>query len=167
MQDNEKYNYLRLDITLNRGGYDYEDIQDLFEEPFSTLYPTRIGFEWHPAAVGSNFIEFKLIFDFALTGAATAVVGKVASDLYDWAKKSLSKVLNRKERFAESRVSLVFNNTTVNIYTNEREDIVETLEHVDSIIDFLKDKQIVEDHYNLSYEELNELKTRFRKELKA
>ncbi|AFL99294.1 hypothetical protein Desde_0852 [Desulfitobacterium dehalogenans ATCC 51507] len=52
MKDNEKYNFLRLDITLNRGGYDYEDIQELFEEPFSTLYPTRIGFEWQPAAVG-------------------------------------------------------------------------------------------------------------------
>jgi len=162
VKDNEKYNLFKLDITLNRGGYDYKEIEDLFDEPFSTLYPTRIGLMWHPAAVGINSIELKLIFDFVLAGAATAIVGKVAGDLYDWAKKSLSKVLNRKERFAESRVCFVFKDITVNISTHEREDILETLESVDFIIDYLKEKQIVKENYYMSYEELNELRAKLK-----
>lgn len=165
LQESEKYNCLRMDITLNRMGYNYEDMQDLFEEPFSTLYPTRIGFRWYPSAVGHDLIDFKLVLNFVLTGAATVLIGKITSDLYDWAKESLKKVIHKKNWFSESRVTLVFKDMTVNIYTFEKDDILETISNIDVIIDHLNSKQISEESYDIEFEELNILRQKFKNKI--
>ena len=54
MNNSEKYQYLSVEITLHINGYDYQDLQDLMQEPFLTQYTTKIGFQWHPAVAGEH-----------------------------------------------------------------------------------------------------------------
>lgn len=157
MEEYEKYNYFRMDITLNKVGYDFDDMESLFEEPFYTSYHTKVGFEWYPSAVGHNLIDLQLIFNFILTGASTVIVSKVASDLYDWTKKTLSKVLTKKNDFNDSRIAFVFNDITIVISAHNKDDILKVVKNVDVIVEHLKTKIFDDKYTHIDFEDLNTL----------
>ena len=92
MNNSEKYQYLSVEITLHINGYDYQDLQDLMQEPFLTQYTTKIGFQWHPAVAGEHFIEILLKFGTTIGDAIKAGYLKgIGSDLYNWTKTKLKK----------------------------------------------------------------------------
>jgi hypothetical protein len=157
MEEYEKYNYFSMDITLNKVGYDFYDIESLFEEPFCMSYHTKIGFEWHPSAVGHSLIDLQLIFNFILTGASTVIVSKIASDLYDWTKKSLSKVLAKKNDFDDSRIAFVFKDFTIIVSAHNKDDILKVVKNVDVIVEHLKTKTFDKKYTHIDFEDLNTL----------
>jgi len=162
MEEYEKYNYFKMDITLNKMGYDFYDMESLFEEPFNTFYHTKIGFEWHPSAVGHDLIDIQFIFNFILTGASTVIVSKIASDLYEWAKKSLSKVLTKKNDFDDSRITLVFNDIAIVISTQSKDDILKVVKNVDVIVEHLKIKTFNDKYTHIDFEDLNTLQVHMK-----
>jgi hypothetical protein len=156
--DNNQYAYFKMDITLNRNGYDPNEIYDLFEEPFSTLYPTRIGFEWQPAIAGFESITIELIFCLSLAAVTTTFVKNIATDLYKWTKNTLAKALNRKERLEESRVFLTFeNDITVIVYVNTKDELLTTLENIKEIITYVIEKKETSENIELDSEQIRNL----------
>jgi hypothetical protein len=149
-------NYLAMDITLMRTGYSYEDMNDLFSEPFNTEYSTKIGFQWYPSVVGLHMIDFNLAFKFILTGAATVLVSKITSDLYEWSKVALRKVLSPKTDFNESRINLSFKDINVKIYINSFEYIVTIMENMEKVFEYIEENRSEKDRIKFEAEDIVE-----------
>lgn len=162
MKEYEKYGLLDMDITLMKNGYDMEDMDNLFIDPFMTLYSTRIGFMWQPSAVGQDAITIELIFKFILTGAATTLVSKITADLYTWTKTALSKVFNKKNSFDESKIILKFDDITVTIYSNDKKELIDVMSHLNIIIPYLQEKGITENTCSIDTAELEVLRKDFK-----
>ena len=130
-----KYQLLSLEITLNINGYDYNDLKELMQEPFLSLYSTKVGYQWHPTIVGEDFIEICLIIG-ATIGSAIAggFLSEIGSDLYNWAKSSLRKVLKNKTNFEESRVHITFKDITITVYIDNKEDLIIAMESFERIV---------------------------------
>lgn len=131
---------LELDVTLNIMGYDWQDLTDLFVEPFDTVYRTKIGFRWYPSAVGHSQITLLLIIASSLGGITSGLLNQIGADIYQWVKYSLSKVLARKKQsFDESAIILKFDDKSVTIHINDKRDIIEVLENISDVINWVKD----------------------------
>ncbi|KUO77246.1 MAG: hypothetical protein APF77_01195 [Clostridia bacterium BRH_c25] len=154
MNEYEKYNCLRLDITLLDRTYTYEDMKELMTEPFHSNYPTKVGFEWYPAAVGSDFISIGLVFNVALAGIATTLLSLITTDLYNWAKTSLKKVLHNRNSFEESRVNINFIDTNITIYTFSEDEIIKIVSNIDNIIGYIKENNFNDKDYDFFYSEI-------------
>ncbi len=129
-----KYNYFELDITLNKLGYNYDDMNCLFHEPFVTSYKTKIGFQWQPGAVDIESINMLMLFKLPLSIAASAILAEISKDLYEWVKESFSKVISKKNSFAESKIILSFDNVTITIYVNNKDDLLYCLVNIEFIL---------------------------------
>lgn len=152
-----EYNNCRLDITLMKSSYDFNDMEMLFTEPFSTLYPTKIGFEWQPSVVGESAISIELICKFVLTGATTVLISKITSDIYEWTKKSLKKVLEKKKGFEESRIELVFEDIVVTFYINGKDEILTVMQNLDIVFGYIGKHKGDNKYLDLSISDLNEV----------
>lgn len=142
-QDNPNYNALSLEITLNRMGYNQEDINDLFSDPFETLYSTKIGYQWYPSAVGWSQITIKLIITGTLGGITAGLLNQIGTDFYEWVKSSFTKVVNRKSPdFDESRIHIKFEDCSIDFYVNTKEELIEILERIDKIIESTRSERI-------------------------
>lgn len=130
-----KYQLLSLEITLNINGYDYNDLKELMQEPFLSMYSTKVGYQWHPTIVGKDFIEICLIIGTTICSAiAGGVLSEIGADLYNWAKSSLRKVLKNKTSFNESCVYITFKDITITVYTNDKEDLIIALENFERVV---------------------------------
>ena len=156
----KNYNVLALDITLNKMGYVDEDVNELFSDPFYTLYRTKIGYEWHPSAVGWSQLTLELIIACTLGGITAGILNQIGSDFYNWIKSSFLKVINRKnDDFSDSSITLKFDDKSIVIYVYSREEIIETLEKIEEIINYVKKSEEHEDKYiEVRFEEIKALK---------
>jgi hypothetical protein len=154
------YSVLSLDITLNRMGYNDEDVKDLFSDPFYTLYRTKIGYEWHPSAVGWSQLSLELIVSGTLGGITAGILKQIGTDFYSWVKTSLNKVLNKKNNdFDNSSIKIRFDDKSIIIYLNSKEEIIESLEKIDKIIAHLIHTELHADKYiEVRFEEIKKLK---------
>lgn len=142
----KNYSDLSLNITLNRIGYNEGDINDLFCDPFYTLYSTRIGYQWQSSAIGWSQLTIKLIIAGTLGGITAGFLNQIGSDIYEWVKTSLSKVLNRKNNdFDNSIIELTFEDKNVIIYVDSKDDIIESLIKIEKIINYLKKSNLDEE----------------------
>lgn len=157
MNNTDKYQYLSLEITLQDYGYDYQELQELMQEPFHTLYSTKVGYQWYPAAVGGNFIEICLRISATIGGAiAEGFLSEIGSDIYNWAKSSLRKVLKDKESFDESRLYITFEDITITVYTNSKEDIIAAMESFERIVDKARERKGNEKYIDIDVEDIKE-----------
>lgn len=130
-----KYQLLSLEITLNINGYDYNDLKELMQEPFLSLYSTKVGYQWHPTIVGEDFIEICLIIGATISSAIVgSFLSEIGTDLYNWAKSSLRKVLKNKTSLNESRVYITFKDITITVYTDDKEDLIIALENFERVV---------------------------------
>ncbi|MBM7562948.1 hypothetical protein [Fusibacter tunisiensis] len=134
MSTYEKYNLINMDVTLLYGRYSFEDLNSIMEEPFRSEYQTKVGFQWHPSVVGSDFISISIVFGALIGGIAGGVLSEIGTDLYNWTKNSLRKAIEKRSNFDESRISLSFKDKEILIYTNTKEEIILTLENVEKIV---------------------------------
>ena len=139
---------IMMKITLNRMGYDHQDVEALIIEPFGEIFNTKVDFKDYESASGQDLIKIELIATIALAGIVTTLASKLTSDLYDWSKNVLRKVLHNKNQFIDSQVIIVFSDVKFIIYTNEKEEILETVENIDRVTNLLAKKYIEDDEDN-------------------
>lgn len=72
-------------------------------------------------------------------------------------KKALRKVLSKKNDFDDSRITFIFNDVIVTIYTNKKEDLLILIKNVDIIIEYLRSSISIQDNLDIDFKELNAL----------
>lgn len=152
------YITLSLDITLNRLGYKQEDITEMFQEPFDTLYSTRIGYQWQPSAVGWDAVVIVVAISAALKSVADGFLNQIGADLATWSKDALSKVLNRKKDFDNSAIHIKFNDKDISIHLNRGDEIVEAMKEIEALIRYLQtSEEYCDKKINLYFEDIKKL----------
>lgn len=155
MDNTNKYQVLSLEITLQDSGYDYDELKELMQEPFHTLYSTKIGYQWHPSVVGKHFIEICLVIGVTLGSAiAGGFLSEIGSDLYNWAKSSLKKVLKNKTSFEESRVYITFKDITITVYADNKEDLIIVMESFEKIVNIAIERKGEERYIDIEVEDI-------------
>lgn len=130
---------IRFEVVLNARGYTKDDFEELFEEPFATLYETRVGFQWFPSALSSTHIEIAVRFGTFI--AATVLCGfmeEFGKNLYRWAKKRLASLLKRKPDIGESYIYITFLDLSATVYVGSSEEMISALSDIVSIIKHIK-----------------------------
>lgn len=150
-----EYGNFSLEIGLNRMGYKSIEIDELFQEPFDSGYPTSISYAWHPSAVGWDMITISLVVGYTLKGVADGYLNQIGSDLAVWSKNTLSKLLKRKKDFSNSSISIVFNDKDFYILLENEEEIVEILSYVPELILYIKEnEELIESEDTLVFDEI-------------
>ena len=145
------YNF-EMYVTLNRSGYNQEDQKMIGSEAIgSRSYPV-VSFEDYPSASGQDLVNLHLVLYIAFTTATAVIVHRLASDLYDWSKCVLRKVLHKKQSFVDSRVVFEFENAKFTIYTSDKEALLQTIEKADLIIDHLSKAYLDNDKLHIGNE---------------
>lgn len=140
------YSNLSLDITLNKMGYNHEDLSDLFKDPFETLYSTRIGYQWHPSTVGWDSLMIVIVIGYAFKSVADSFLNQIGSDFATWSKEALSKVIKRKNDFDNSIIYINFKDKRISIYINNGDEIIETMMKLDKLIRYLQTSEEYSDN---------------------
>lgn len=144
-----------FEVFLNRRGYTKDDFEELFEEPFSTVYRTRVGFQWCPSALSSTSMEICIRF---AAPVAAIICGeflkKFGEDLYQWVKNCLSNLLRRKSDIGESflRISSEDLDITVNVVGTE--EMISALSSITLIVEYTRNQKTINRKVNISYSEI-------------
>lgn len=125
------------------------------QEPFLSLYSTKVGYQWHPTVVGVAFIEICLKIGETISKAIIeGLLSEIGSDLYNWAKSSLRKVLKNKTNFDESRVCITFKDITITVYTNNKEDLIIAMESFERIVNKALERKGNEKYIDIEVEDI-------------
>ena len=124
-------------LDLNITGYDGSDL-DRVVPHFMTERDTDLVLSWEPTAEGPE--SFRLIIEIAAGFAAgnffKTFIQELSKDLYEWSKKKLSSLFERK-RQAMGAVRIEFENVTVRYYSNGGKDIEALFQELPNLIELV------------------------------
>jgi hypothetical protein len=128
---------IKVEINLNQIKYNQDDCK-ILENGFNQNYEVKTNLQHYPSAVGWDAIALLLVIHQALKPMTDTFLSQLGSDIYNWSKTKLIKVIDNKQDFDESRIYLEFTDINLKIYANNKEDYLFVLENIKPILIYIQ-----------------------------